>query len=816
MRVGIDYRILSVGPALVTRGMGRYTQQQLRAVLDIDDRNEYVLLANRGNDLSLIVPEVLEAENTSIEVFSPPRLPRDPQHTDVLLRLAEDYQTWLASLDLDVYHATTPFLLEYPLLLQFDVCPTVATFYDAIPLIFADHYYGTTVYDALARDHYLRTLRLVTGAARVLAISDAAGRDAVKHCGIAPERIDRAWPIPDAVFRRLPDHLLRKVLLGLEHRLRLPARYVLTVTYPHYAKNLETLLKAYAALPAADRTELPLVICCYLSDDSRRLVMTLAEEAGIADDIVLTGVVSDAELCGLYNRATVVVHPSRYEGFGLPIVEAMACGAPVVTTTSSSMPEAAGDAGILVDPDDVAGFTAAIARLDRDPALRTELRERGFEQVRRFSPRQLAEATLRSYEAAARPPPPPPSDRLRLAVWTPLPPAQSGIADYAAELLEGLSPHCDLEVFVDDGYLPANECLDLYPVRHFTAFERRQAWHPFDAVLYQVGGSMFHHYMSEALRTHPGIVVLHDMMWSHVLYTWAHEHGDDEAFRSAVAELEGRAALQEFDAIDRADTGALWAFLCAHPMLEPVIGGSLAQIVHLDAAADQLRAAHPGANPWVVPMGVDDPCAGDVTTTPRLARCTLPDVPLDAFVVGTYGIVHQSKRLEACIRGFAGLAAQRPDAVLLVVGRALQESYVEELEKLAANLGLGDRVQFTGHVERNRFDAYLKAADVIVNLRTPLNTHMSATLMRAIATGRPVVINDLPEWRFFPDGVVRRVPVDGEVPALTEALLSLAGDPGLRSRMAADARTFYEREGSIGRMAERYLEVVTRTAGRTG
>ena len=78
MRVGIDYRILSVGPALVTRGMGRYTQQQLRAVLDADDRNEYVLLANRGNDLSLIVPEVLEAENTSIEVYSPPRLEQPP------------------------------------------------------------------------------------------------------------------------------------------------------------------------------------------------------------------------------------------------------------------------------------------------------------------------------------------------------------------------------------------------------------------------------------------------------------------------------------------------------------------------------------------------------------------------------------------------------------------------------------------------------------------------------------------------------------------------------------------------------------------
>ena len=117
---------------------------------------------------------------------------------------------------------------------------------------------------------------------------------------------------------------------------------------------------------------------------------------------------------------------------------------------------------------------------------------------------------------------------------------------------------------------------------------------------------------------------------------------------------------------------------------------------------------------------------------------------------------------------------------------------------------------------RAALDGLFKAADVIVNLRTPLNTHMSATLMRAIATGRPVIINDLPEWRFLPDGVVRRVPVDGEVPSLTEALTTLAGDPGLRSRMSADARTFYEREGTIGRMAERYLEVVGRTAGETG
>ena len=817
MRVGIDYRILSVGPTLVTRGMGRYTQQQLREVLAVDDANEYVLLANAGNDVSLILPEIFEAANTSIQLYTPPPLERAPQHPDVLLRLAEDYQAWIQGLDLDVYHATTPFLLEYPLVPTFDACPMVATFYDAIPLLFAEHYYRGSLLDDLSRDHYLQTLQMVRGARRIIAISDAAVRDAVEHCGMAPERMDRAWPIPDTVFRRLPDHLLRKLLLGMEHRLRIPDRYVLTVTYPHYAKNLETLLSAYALLPAALRTEMPLVICCHLSEAGRRVVMGMAEGVGIGDDVLLTGVVSDAELCALYNQATVLVHPSRYEGFGLPIVEAMACGAPVVTTTASSMPEAAGDAGILLDPEDVTGFADAMLALARDPALREALRERGFEQARRFSPAQLTEATVRNYALAAAPDgikgPPKERTRVRLAMWTPLPPQGSGIADYAAELLEELSSRAEVEVFVDDGYLPDRACLARYPVHHWSAFERRQAQDPFDAVVYQVGGSMFHRYMADALATHPGIVVLHDLMWSHVLYTACQEQGANEAFRGLVATLEGRAALAELDAIPPGDAAGLWAFLRAHPMLEPVIGSSRAQIVHVQAAANQLRARYPGSQPRVVPMGVRDPCAGDapvpVTAAPKLARCRLPGIPLDAFVVGTYGILHPSKRPETCIEAFAGVVERHPDAVLLVVGRALEEPYAELLAKLAANLGLGASVVFTGYVEPGLLDAYLKAADVIVSLRSPLSLHMSATLMRAIATGRPVIINDLPEWRFLPEAACLRVPVEDEAPALTEALLRLAADPGLRARMSTAARAFYEREGTIARMAERYLSVIT-------
>jgi hypothetical protein len=260
--------------------------------------------------------------------------------------------------------------------------------------------------------------------------------------------------------------------------------------------------------------------------------------------------VTDEELCALYNQATLLAHPSRYEGFGLPVVEAMRCGTPVVTTTASSLPEVAGDAALLVDPEDPAALAGAIARLAADPGLRDTLRQRGFDQALRFDGAQLATSTIESYRRAAAPPDPSGipgagRDRLRLAVWTPLPPQQSGIADYSAELLDGLAPRCDLEVFVDGGYLPDAELMLRHEVHHHSAFARRAAQKPFDAVVYQVGAFPYHDYMAPALGLHPGIVVLHDLVWSPVVYDRFHRLGDVEAFRRQFAGIHGHGALEE-------------------------------------------------------------------------------------------------------------------------------------------------------------------------------------------------------------------------------------------------------------------------------
>lgn len=775
MRIGVDYRFLFVGPELITRGICRYTQQQLREVLAVDADNEYVLLCNQGTHLSLIDPAVLAAENVTLRVYRQPRdLPPRPWGAEEdLLRRAEHYQTWVYRQHLDVYHSTTPFLLEVPLLTRFDACPMVSTFYDLIPVLFPQHYLS-----GLFHTVYMRTVAaLIQGADRLLSISDAASADAITHLGVPADRIDRAWPIPDAVFRPLPGHLQAKLLSIMQDRFRLPERYVLTVSHLHYTKNLETLLRAYALLPESLRTALPLVICCHIKDEDRVTLLKLAEEIGVAADVVLSGVVSDEELCALYNGATMVVHPSRYEGFGLPVVEAMRCGTPVITTNASSLPEVAGDAALLVDPENPAAFAEAIVRLAGDPAARAELAARGFARAERFNGAQLAEGTLRCYQRAVAPRPVVDS-RPHVAIWTALPPQDSPLAMRGLELLEGLSASCDVEVFVADGALPADSLLAHHAVQHHTAFDRRAAQRPFDGVIYQLGGARHQDHLLAALAAHPGILDLHE--------TWVPVSSPQE--------------VQAGD-LDR---------------YTDVVANSQALVVHSEAETFAVGAQYPGSDPWVVPLGVADPYGSDPALRARLARARLGLDP-EAFVVCAAGEDAGPAEVSMALSGFTPLARARPDSVLVVVGARLDAGERAVLQGEADAAGLGSRVHVAGPADRAGLERHLIAADVVVLMAPAVGWQPTTTLWRAFASARPVVVTDTAVWRSIPSDACLRLPADpehGHGPTrVGDALLTLASDPDLRARLSAAARSLFEREGKIDHMTSRYLEVVRRARG---
>jgi len=821
MRVGIDYRMLGMGALTVNRGMGRYTQQQLREVLRFDQDNEYLLLCREHSDTTAILDEILEAPNVKIS-FMPSLASfddRDPNGPEIAFRLAAEYQEWLEDQQLDLYHATTPFLLGDLVLPFLDVCPLVATHYDLIPFIYQNQYFGTDS-ASVSRLAYMRALRFLAGADQIIAISNHVRQEAMTYLAVPEDRITVAYPVADPVFRRLRDGQRKTAIADLRKRLNLNGDYFLTVSHYHHSKNLKTLFAAYGGLPQALRRRIPLVLTCSLLPVEQDQVRQWAGKAGIEEDLVISGLVTDDELVGLYNSSLAYIHPSRYEGFGLPVLEAMRCGAPVITTTAASLPEVAGDAATLVDPDDAEGLTAAMEEIAGSAELREKIRVEGLDHAKHFSPRQLGKATLESYRKAVSTPRRRANRRPRIAMWTPVPPQHTGIADYSAELLKPLSRNADVEVFVDDGVMPDLDLLDLCLVHHHSAFERRHRWKPFDVVIHQMGASLFHLYIEKGLKKYGGVAVLHDLTWGFVRNAVAWNRGDVASLEREIRELEGSQALSDYSRIKTMPqpelTRALREFFNHHFMLGPIVDSTTAQIVHMPEAARDLNSRYPEARPVTIPMGVEDPRESLSHSGWNGARARL-GLEHGDFMVGAFGIVDPVKRIDKLIEAIAWLHDHDSDCgvKLVVVGSPATEEYFRELKEITRKFGVTEHVLFLGRVSRRDMDQLLLASDVIASLRFPFPRQMSATLMRGVAAGKPVIITDVEHWRFLPKEFVVHIPAgENEVEELTCALGRLADDPELCHRMGRAARQYYEREGTPELMADRYLDVVRTVTGK--
>jgi glycosyltransferase involved in cell wall biosynthesis len=232
----------------------------------------------------------------------------------------------------------------------------------------------------------------VQRAQRVIAVSESTKRDLVRQYGLSPAAVDVVYNGVDPSFRPLPAAEVAAFRAGRD----LPERFVLFVGTLEPRKNVVCLIEAYARLPEARP---PLVLVGgkgWLYDE----IFARVEALALGGAVRFAGYVPADELPWWYNAATVFVYPSLYEGFGLPALEAMACGTPVITSTASSLPEVVGQAGLLVDPADVGALTAAMEQLLGDAAMQDNMRAAGLAQAQNFSWQRAAAETVASYRQA--------------------------------------------------------------------------------------------------------------------------------------------------------------------------------------------------------------------------------------------------------------------------------------------------------------------------------------------------------------------------------------------------------------------------------
>ncbi len=272
-------------------------------------------------------------------------------------------------------------------------CPVVCTIHD----ICFEHYK-----DIFTRSEYIRQKVLVPYAAKkakkIFTVSEFSKSDISKAYGIPSERIHVTWNAVNEHFGRMAEPWLGEI--GLRRKFGIgDAPYILTVGNLQPRKNLPRLIEAFKRLKSQNGTEgnhhgYKLVIVgkkAWMYEN----ILQLADR----EDIVLTDYVTESDLIKLYNAAELFVYPSIFEGFGLPPLEAMACGTPVAVSETSSLPEVVGNAGMYFDPFDVESIKTTLQKMLTDQDLRECLAERGFEQVKRFSWTGSAQRIIDTYRS---------------------------------------------------------------------------------------------------------------------------------------------------------------------------------------------------------------------------------------------------------------------------------------------------------------------------------------------------------------------------------------------------------------------------------
>jgi glycosyltransferase involved in cell wall biosynthesis len=390
----------------------------------------------------------------------------------------------------------------------------------------------------------------------------------------------------------------------------------------------------------------------------------------------------------------------------------------------------------------------------------------------------------------------------RIAWFTPLRPVQSGISLYNEDLLSAVGGVWPIDVFVD-GYDPepfhAFGNLRILPLKAFNKLDRRERY---ATVVYQFGNSPAHAYMYRVALNRPGIVVMHDTILHHLKLSMVARRGGALKYRESMGQEYGDDGLKVAENVLR---GRLPQAMFAYPLSEDVIRSARHVIVHSEFSRQQVKRLDPKSTVSVVPMGIPVPPNVDQS----YARSIL-SLPADAYIIASVTMINPYKRLDVVLRALRRVKRNGP-VYLLLAGNV---SPHVPLDRWIALNGLTGAVETLGFVDDRTARLVAAAADVLVNLRYPTAGETSASLLRIMAAGRPVLVSDAGSFREMPDDVVAKIPVDALEQETVESMLDgLRNDPSLARQLGANACDYVLRRHTVNDMVQGYRRVLNETNG---
>lgn len=372
MRIGIEAQRIF---RKKKHGMDMVALELIRALGELHTTHEFFIFVNETEDIACLKP----AANFQIIPLKPAPYPIWEQWH--LPRAAKKYK-------LDLLHCTSntaPVFLSVPLVL---------TLHDIIYLEKINLNQGTAYQKFGNIYRKLNVPMIVNKAHPILTVSNFENKRITEHFGFASDRVITAYNGAGSHFKRITDE---QVLQQAKEKYKLPNQFIFFLGNTDPKKNVVGVLKALSILRKANKLPCPLLML----DINRDYLNNLANEIGdpdILEHIQFTGYVPNTELPAIYSQATLFLYPSLRESFGIPLVEAMKCGVPVITSNTSSMPEIVSDAALICDPFSAQSIADAVVKLWENAELQSDLVAKGFERAKHFSWENNARLTLSLYE----------------------------------------------------------------------------------------------------------------------------------------------------------------------------------------------------------------------------------------------------------------------------------------------------------------------------------------------------------------------------------------------------------------------------------
>ena len=769
----------------IHRGIGIYIKNVISNMLKQNYEHVWYIVVSDERNLGELEPWVRKKLHViKNEAFRPGTdYDRNSQYTEALEMLSREHE-------IDLIWLPNMLMVNVLAPVKKLSCRVCVTVYDIIPHVFPVKEWSRQIADEYDRRlHYLTEHENV----EVLYISRATEKDFEEKIGKVEKGCVTTLAADARRFYKKRDE-------------KTEASHIILFTGGFdYRKNIDGAIEAFArAMKTYGEdekfAEYKLVIVGACSEEVRAKYYERLKKKGLEDKVELTGYISEEELGNLYKRAEIFFFPSLYEGFGLPILEAMLGGCYVLSADNSSLPEVCDGHALMCGVDDMDEMANMLYKAYQNASAESiEEKNSRQEYALGYTWENTAWTTLMFWENNLSEAEQAGHQKEKLAILTPWPMLETGIANYVYKMVPYLLKYYQIDIY-SEVVSSKSKCKEVPGVNIYDmkAFDENSA--AYDHVLYEIGNNAdFHKGIYELLEKKNGVAEIHDFVLTPFFYQGYFLHGDRQKFKELLENgygPEGSMAYQRCaETSQQPDMGRF-------PMSHSVANHAKKVIFHNHWSAEQL-----GQAAGVIPHPCFDKEEMSEQTRAALIEQLKNKYDLEnQLVIGCFGWTNQNKRPETVIGAVRELLGKGYQIKLVFWGKS-----DVRVPNLIKELNLQKQIYVSGYLEKGEYEAALELTDIVVNLRYPSMGESSGTLCEAFRYGKPVIVSQVNQYNEYPDEVCWKVPVcRQEQEVLGKYLEYLIEHPDVRECMGNNALNYATNVLNPEKIAQMYYDFLSK------